>query len=211
MEDTFMMQMRQVLVPLALAALFVAGCTQPPSEKLQAAEKAVKDAQQSGAGTYTAEEYAKLEGTLAAVKKEIEEQDGKFALFRDYGKAEQLATTAAAEAERVKMEAGKKKEESKTAALQAQQVAQEAVRSTLALVAKAPVGKDRAALEAIKNDAEALKSSLNQVQMAIDREDYPAAQTQAKAINDKSSAVSAEIQNALAKVGKGKSSPSRKN
>jgi hypothetical protein len=211
MEDTFMMQMRQVLVPLALGALFVAGCTQPPSEKLQAAEKAVTDAQQSGAGTYTAEEYAKLEGTLAAAKKEIEEQDGKFALFRDYGKAEQLATSAAAEAERVKMEAGKKKEESKTAALQAQQVAQEAVRSTLALVAKAPVGKDRAALEAIKNDAEALKSSLNQVQMAIDKEDYPAAQTQAKAINDKSSAVSAEIQNALAKVGKGKSSPSRKN
>ncbi|HSA60698.1 MAG TPA: hypothetical protein VLE03_00540 [Nitrospiraceae bacterium] len=206
-----MMQQRQTLALLALAVLLVTGCAKPPAEQIEAAEKAVKEAQQSGAATYTAEEYAKLEGTLAALKKEVEDQDGKFALFRDYGKAEQLAASAKADGERVKSEAAKKKEEAKAAALQAQQVAQEAVKSTLDLVAKAPVGKDRAALEAIKNDADALKASLNQVQIAIDKEDYPAAQAQAKAIHDKSQAVSAEIQTALAKVGKGKPSPSKKN
>ena len=68
----------------------------------------------------------------------------------------------------------------------------------------------RAALEAIKNDVEALKASLNQIQLAIDKEDYPAAQTQAKAIHDKGQAVSAELQNALAKVGKGKPSAQKK-
>ena len=204
------MQTRQALVPLALAVLLVTGCAKPPAEQIEAAEKAVKEAQQSGAATYTAEEYAKLEGTLAALKKEVGDQDGKFALFRDYGKAEQLAASAKADSERVKTEAAKKKEEAKAGALQAQQVAQEAVKSTLDLVAKAPVGKDRAALEAIKNDAEALKASLNQVQLSLDKEDYPAAQTQAKAIHDKSQTVSAEIQNALAKVGKGKPSPSKR-
>lgn len=205
-----MVQIRQLLVPIALTALIAAGCTKPPSEKIEAAEQAVKNAQQSGAGTYTAEEYAKLEGTLDALKKEVSEQDGKFALFRDYGKVEQLAASTAAEGQRVKTEVAKKKEEAKAGALQAQQVAQEAVASTLQLVAKAPVGKDRAAVEGIKNDAEALKASLNQVQLAIDKEDYPAAQTQAKAINDKSRAVSDEIESALAKIGKGKSSSSRK-
>ena len=59
-------------------------------------------------------------------------------------------------------------------------------------------------------DVEALKASLNQIQIAIDKEDYPAAQTQAKVINDKGQAVSAEIQNALAKVGKGKLSAPKK-
>lgn len=206
-----MILVRQMLVPVALAALIAAGCTKPPSEKIEAAEKAVKDAQQSGAGTYTAEEYAKLEGTLEALKKEVSEQDGKLALFRDYGKVEQLAATTAAEGARVKGEVDKKKEEAKAGALQAQQVAQEAVAATLKLVAKAPVGKDRAAVEAIKNDADALQASLSQIQTAIDKEDYPAAQTQARAINDKSRAVSDEIQSALAKTGKGKSSPSRKN
>jgi len=206
-----MILVRQMLVPVALAALIAAGCTKPPSEKIEAAEKAVKDAQQSGAGTYTAEEYAKLEGTLEALKKEVSEQDGKLALFRDYGKVEQLAATTAAEGARVKGEVDKKKEEAKAGALQAQQVAQEAVAATLKLVAKAPVGKDRAAVEAIKNDADALQASLSQIQTAIDKEDYPAAQTQARAINDKSRTVSDEIQSALAKTGKGKSSPSRKN
>ena len=201
---------RGILGSLALAALLVAGCAKPPQEQIDAAEKAVKEAQLRGAATYSADEYAKLEGTLAALKKEVAEQEGRFALVRDYGKAEQLAASAKADGERVTADAAKKKEEAKAAAHQAQQVAQEAVKSTLALVAQAPVGKDRAALEAIKNDAEALKASLNQVQLAIDKEDYPAAQTQAKAIHDKSQAVSAEIQTALAKVGKGKPSPRRK-
>jgi uncharacterized protein with LGFP repeats len=205
-----MIQIRQILVPVALSALIAAGCAKPPSDKIEAAEKAVKEAQQSGAGTYTAEEYAKLEGTLSALKKEAGEQDGKLALFRDYGKVEQLAASTKAEGERVKTEVAKKKEEAKAGALQAQQVAQEAVASTLKLVAKAPVGKDRAAVEAIKNDAEALKASLSQVQQAIDKEDYPSAQTQAKAINEKSRAVADEIQSALSKIGKGKSSHSGK-
>ena len=78
------------------------------------------------------------------------------------------------------------------------------MKATQDLVAKAPVGKDRAAVEAIKNDVEGLKSLLKQVQASIDKEDYPAAQTQAKAIHDMSQGVSVEIQNALAKVGKGK-------
>lgn len=198
------------LAPLMLGAILLAGCAKPPAEQIDAAEKAVKEAQMSGAATYTAQEYAKLEASLTAMKKEVTDQDGKFALFRDYGKAEQLAASAKADGERVKADAVKKKEEAKAGALQAQQVAKEAVKSTVELVAGAPVGKDRAALEAIKNDVEALKASLNQVQLAIDKEDYPAAQAQAKAIHDKGQAVSAELQNALAKVGKGKPSVHKK-
>jgi len=205
-----MKSMKQILAPLALAVLVAGGCAKPPMEQIEAAEKAVKEAQQGGAATYAAEEYAKLEGNLAALRKEVADQDGKFALFRDYGKAEQLSSSVKADGERVRTEATKKKEEAKAAALQAQQVAQEAVRSTLDLVAKAPVGKDRAALEAIKADAEALNSSLNQVQASLDKEDFATAQTQAKAIHEKSQAVSAEIERALAKVGKGKSSAQKK-
>lgn len=198
------------LAPLVLGAVMLSGCAKPPAEQIDAAEKALKDAQISGAATYSAQEYAKLEASLAAMKKEVADQDGKIALLRDYGKAEQLAASAKADAERVKAEAVKKKEEAKAGALQAQQVAQEAVKAAVELVAGAPVGKDRAALEAIKNDVEALKASLNQIQLAIDKEDYPAAQAQAKAIHDKGQAVSAEIQNALAKVGKGKPSAPKK-
>ncbi|MFI5248047.1 MAG: hypothetical protein ACHQWV_05800 [Nitrospirales bacterium] len=198
------------MLPVMCALLMLTACAKPPTEQIEAAERAVKEAQASGASTYVPDEYAKIEGTLAALKKEQTDQEGKFALFRDYGKVEQLAVTAKSEAERIKTEATKKKEEAKAAALQAQQVAQEAVKTTLELVAKAPAGKDRAALESIKADAEALKASLNEVQMAIDTGDYPTAQTKAKAIDEKSHAVSQEIEAALAKMGKGKPSSGKK-
>lgn len=206
-----MTEKRLNFAPIALAlVLVVTGCAKPPTEQIEAAEKAVADAQQSGAATYVAEEYTKIEGTLSALKKEVADQDAKFALLRDYGKAEQLAVAAKADAERVRVEAEKKREEAKTAALQAQQAAQESVKATLDLVAKAPAGKDRAALEAIKADADALKASLNQVQIAIDKADYQAAQKQAEAIREKSTAVSHEIESALAKIGKGKTSAKKK-
>ncbi|PHX90960.1 MAG: hypothetical protein CK534_02805 [Nitrospirae bacterium] len=205
-----MMNTRAAVLPVMCALLMLTACAKAPTEQIAAAEKAVTEAQQSGAATYVADEYAKIEGTMAALKKEVSEQDGKFALLRDYGKVEQLAAAAKSDAERVKVEAATKKEEAKAAALQAQQVAQEAVASTLALVAKAPTGKDRAALESIKADANALKESLNQVQTAIDAADYPTAQTKAKAIHEKSQAVSQEIKAALAKIGKRKPSAAKK-
>lgn len=204
------MNSRSTMLPVLCALLMLTACAKPPTEQIAAAEKAVSDAQQSGASTYVADEYAKVQGTLAALKKEVSDQDGKLAIFRDYGKVEQLAVAAKSDAERLKEEATKKKEDAKAAALQAQQVAQEAVAATLALVSKAPTGKDRAALESIKADAEALKASLNQVQMAIDTADYPVAQTKAVAIHEKSQAVSHEIEAALAKIGKGKPSAAKK-
>jgi len=192
------------LVTVACVLLIASGCAQPPSEQISAAEQAVKDAQASGAAIYVADDYAKLEGTLAAIKKEVAEQEAKFALFRDYGKVDQLVSTAKTDADRVKAEAVKKMEEAKTAAVQAQRVAQDSVKATLDLVAKAPAGKDRAAVEAIKTDAEALKASLVDVQMAIDKADYVGAHSKAKAIHDKSQAVSHEIETAMAKVSKSK-------
>jgi len=77
-------------------------------------------------------------------------------------------------------------------------------------VAKAPAGKDRAALESIKTDAVALKASLNDVQMMLDKTDYLGAQTKAKAIQEKADAVSREIETALAKIGKGKAVAKKK-
>jgi hypothetical protein len=203
------MQSRVSLAAIVLTILLTAGCADPPTEQIQEAEKSLKEARESGASTYSPDEYAKLEGTLDALRKEVTEQDGKFALFRDYGKVQQLSVSAKTDSERIKVATAQKKEEGRAAAMQAQQVAEEAVRAIQALVAKAPVGKDRAAVEAIKNDVEGLKSLLKQVQNSIDKEDYPAAQTQAKAINEMSQGVQAEIQQALTKVGRGKPSISR--
>jgi hypothetical protein len=104
----------------------------------------------------------------------------------------------------VSAEAAKKKEEAKQAALQAQDAAVASVKKAQDLVAKAPVGKDRAAVQAIKADAQGLELSLNEVKTAIDGGDYQGAQSKAKAIQEKSDLLVNEVEAALAKVGKGK-------
>jgi hypothetical protein len=192
--------MNYALTVALASTLLLSGCAQPPTDKLAAAEKAVSEAREAGAPSYLPEDFAKLEGMLTNAKSEIAAQDSKFAPLRDYGKAEQLLATAQADGGRVIAETAKKKEEAKAAALQAQQSAKEAVSRAQALVAKAPAGKERAALEAIKADAQALTNSLNDVQAAMDAGDYLAAQNKAKAIQEKASALGAEVQTALAKV-----------
>jgi hypothetical protein len=176
------------------------GCAKAPTEKLAAADKAVEDARAAGAPQYMAEDFQKLESLLNSAKSEIAAQDSKMAFLRDYGKAEQGLASVQADAGRVTAESGKKKEEAKAAAVQAQQAAQEAVKTAQELVAHAPVGKDRAALEAIKADAGGLTNSLAEVQEALDKADYQAAQAKAKAIQEKAQAVATEIQTAMSKV-----------
>ena len=192
-------------VAMALVALaLLAGCAKAPTEKVNAAEAAVNDAKAAGAPTYLAEDYAKVEGMLVSAKQEISEQDAKMAFLRDYGKAEQLLASTQTEAARVTAESAKKKEEAKQVALQAQAAAAESVKKAQDLVAKAPVGKDRAAVQAIKADAQGLEMSLNEVKAAIDGGDYQGAQAKAKAIQEKSDLLVNEVEAALSKVGKGK-------
>lgn len=192
---------RIMTILLAPALLLAIGCGQAPTDKLGEAEKAVMDAKLVGAQAYAAEDFAKLEGMLNNAKKEMDDQNAKFVLFRDYGKTEQLLASVKAETPKLIEETAKKKEEAKAVALKAHEAAKKAVKKAQALVSKAPVGKDRAAVEAIKNDARALTASLNDVQMAMDAEDYLTAQTKAKAVQDKSLALSSEVRGALAKVG----------
>lgn len=195
---------RMTYMLLTSLLLLAAACAKAPTDKVSAAEKGLEEARAAGAPNYAAEDFAKLEGMVANARKEIAEEEGKLPFLRDYEKAEQLLASAQADAAKVTIAAARKKEEAKVAAVQAQQAAQESVHTTQALVSKAPVGKDRAAVEAIKADAQGLAASLTEVQQAIDAGDYQAAQAKAQAIQEKSRAVAKEIQEALAKVSKGK-------
>ncbi len=197
--------MRQVrMTAVLLSIVLCAACAKAPADKVATVENQVAEARSSGAQTYMPGDLAKLEGMLNSAKTEIAAQESKFAFLRDYGKAEQLLDSAEAEANRIGGETAKRKEGVKTAAVRAQREAQDAVKHAQDLVAQAPVGKDRAAVEAIKADASGLEPSLAEVQASIDAGDYQAAQAKARAIKEKSDLLSGEIQNAMAKLQKGR-------
>jgi hypothetical protein len=201
---------RFMMLSAKCSLLMLKACAKPPMEQNEAAEKAIKVVQVNDASTHIPDEYTKIEGTLSALKEEVTHQDGKLALFRDYGKIWQLAVTEKSEAERLKTKGTEENKKDQSLCAPGSAGRTRGSHGPARASCKTPIGRGRAALESIKVDGEALKASLNQVRIVIDIADYPTTQTQAKAIHEKSQAVSREIETALAKIGERKPSAAKK-
>ncbi len=208
-QDSFRSPVAGIIGAVAMAFL-AAGCAQPPTERLEAAQKAVEAARSAGGPEYAKEDFAKLEQAFAQAKEELAKQEKTFAVFRSYADADRMLIRVAEEGKQVETKAAANKEAAKTAALTMEKEAQQAVASARELVAKAPVGKDRAAVESIKQDLSGLEEGLGAVHQLIEKGDYAGAEAQAKSLKDKGAAVSDEIQQAIEKAKSGKKVASRR-
>lgn len=182
-------------------AMLLSGCAQPPTQQLEAAQKGVEAARAAGAAEYAKEEFRKLEQDFTLAQEEMARQEKTLSIFRSYSEADEMLTRVADAAKQVEAKAAAAKEEAKTAAIAVEKEAQTAVASAQDLLAKAPVGKDRAAVEAIKQDLAGLEAGLGTVHQLIEKGDYLGAEAQAKALKEKVAAVSEEIQQAIEKAG----------
>jgi hypothetical protein len=206
MEDAIMNRCVQQLAAAGtagLAILLLAGCAQAPTERLEAAQKAVDAAKATGAPEYAKEEFAQLQQQFGLAKDELAKQEQTISVFRSYTAAEKLLTDVVQASQQVEAKTVERKEAARTAALALEKEAQQVVASAKELMAHAPTGKERAAVEAIKADLGGLETGLGAVHQLIEQGNYLGARLQAKAVKEKGSAISAEIQNAIAKA-KGK-------
>jgi hypothetical protein len=191
-------------VTLALAALFllalVAGCSKAPEAEMQAANQSMDAARTAEAEAYAPAAYRLAMDTLNAANAAKVEQDGKFALFRSYGKskdmfikAKDLASAAAATAE-----TEKEKVKQEVIGLMAQ--AKAAIDSATMALEKAPKGKDtKAELELIKNDLGALTPAYADVETDFNGGKYLSARTKVQGVIQKAKSISDEIAAAAAK------------
>lgn len=195
------MKLKPFLIVVAMSTLAIAGCGQKPVEEIKAATSAVEALVAEGAEKYAAEDVKLTEDELAAALAEIKAQDDK--TFKNYDKAKDLLAKAKAKAETAKAELPAKKELAKSAAISALEAARTAVDEAKALLGKAPKGKgSKADIEAMKADVAGLEQSISEVQPLIDSEDYIAATEKSNPIKDKAAEVSAQITEAMQKVGK---------
>lgn len=183
-----------------VSATLLAACAQPPTQQLEVASKGVEAARSAGAPQYAEEEFVKLEQEFNQTKEELARQERTFTIFRSYSKADEMLRRVKEQAQRVEVAATTKKAEAKTAAEAGEQEAQSAVAATRELLAKAPVGKDRAAIEPIKQDMTGMEAELPMVHALIEKGEYLEAEVQAKALKEKAGSVSNELQKALEKV-----------
>jgi hypothetical protein len=203
-----MLSQRIVVGMAGVATILLIGCAQPPTEQLGAAQNAVDVAKVAGATEYAKEDFTALEQQFALAKDELSKQEKALSIFRSYTDADKMLIKVVEAGGHVAAKAAQNKEAAKTAAVALEKEAQQVVASAKVLMAKAPTGKERAAVETIKQDLSGLETSVGAVHQLIEKGDYLGAEVQAKALKEKGAAVSGEIQNAIDKA-KGKKPGSR--
>jgi len=184
---------------VVLVLLLMNGCGQPPAQQLEAAQKAVDDAKTAEAETYAKDDWMKLEQAFALSKDELAKQETVFPMFRMfrlYDDVGDMLSTVVEYGGHVAAKASQNKEAAKTAALAMEQEALRAVVSAKRLMARALSGKERDAVETIRQQVSALEAGFAVIHGLIENGDYLEAEMQSRALTEKGVAVSREIQSA---------------
>jgi hypothetical protein len=188
---------------IGMTMVVMTGCAQPPTEQLETAKKTVESARAAGAPEYAKEDFAKLEQQFASAEDELAKQEKALPIFRSYSDADKILIKVVEVGGSVAASAAQNKEAAKTSALAMEKEARQVVISAKELIAKAPSGKERAAIETITQDLSGLETSLSAVHQLVEKGDYLAAEVKAKAVKEEGATLSTEIQRAIDKT-KGK-------
>lgn len=191
----FMLSLGVVLM-LAL----VSGCAKAPQEAVDAAKAALETAKQAEADRYLADEFKAAQDSLNAALAEIETQNSKFALTRNYDKAAKLLEAATSLANSANSKVAAKKDEVKAQAEQLMGDLQKGLTDAKALLKKAPKGKEgREALEAIQSELTTVETSLTEVTTLLTNGDFLSAKDKLTAGLQKVQQITDELNQAIAK------------
>ncbi|KPJ65284.1 hypothetical protein AMJ44_10600 [candidate division WOR-1 bacterium DG_54_3] len=202
-EREFKMFKRIAVIFAIFALLTIVGCGKAPEEEIQKANSAMEAARTTEAEDYAPDLYQMAIDTLNAAKAAKQEADGKFALFRSYGKAEELYVRAEALANQAATEAQSEKERVRAEVTGLLAQAKALLDSANVALSKAPRGKGtKADIELIKNDLAAATSAYDEAKADFDVGKYAVAKTKLEAAMQKARSISEEIAKAAAKKSK---------
>ena len=188
---------------IGIVAVMFTSCAKAPEVEITNAKAAIEAAKAVEAERYVPTEFKALQDSLNVALLEVENQNAKFALFRNYKKATATFTAVSTMSETVKTNAATRKEEVKNEAQQALAEVTALVTEVKELLASAPKGKEgKEALEAIQGDVVLVESFLAEVSTLINNGDYLTALDKVKAAGDKAASLKTELEEAIAKTKK---------
>ena len=135
------MRKMMVVLPLVLVLVMLVGCQKPPQADIDAAKAALDGARSAEATDYAPDSLKAAEDSQAQLDAELKVQEQKFALFRSYKKATEIAQATKAAGEKAVADAKAKKEQVKGEAQTLITEAKTALDEAKALLEKAPKGK----------------------------------------------------------------------
>jgi hypothetical protein len=188
------------LAVVVLTLVLFSGCAKAPTQELDAAKAALESAVKAEANVYAADAYKAVNDSLEAAQAEIETQNAKFGLFRNYDHAKKLLESVTTTAAEVAQQATVNKEKVRAEADTLIQKAASAVEMAKKKLAKAPKGKEgKMVLMTFQNDLQTLESELNVAKQSQEQGQYMAARDKANTVLEKANGMITELQNAMTK------------
>ena len=196
------MRSKTLLIAVGLVSILalLSGCAKAPQQVVDAANVALQAAEEARANLYVPDLYNAAKDSLTAAMDEINAQGSKFALTRNYGRAQQLLEAATKAANDAQAAVAAKKEEVKAEAQTLMAQAQTAVEETKNLLAKAPKGKEgKEVLEQMQAELSGAETAITEATSAMDSGDFIGARDKVKAALEKANSLNQELADAISK------------
>ncbi len=179
---------------VALAVMFLIGCSEMPTTELESAEQALLAARTAEAEQYAPAIYQQAIDSLNAAKDEIARQSGRFALLRSYGNSKLMLESAMRLASQASTEAVAEKEEMRAETQRQLESASLLLTSVQQEFSSAPTGKGtKADLELIKSDIAAAEQMIIEAKTSFEEGSFVVAQTKLSAATDRLDQLMTEI------------------
>jgi hypothetical protein len=196
----------KILMGLATVAMvaFLSSCGKIPQAQIDATNAAIEAAKTAEAAVYVPAEFTAVQDSMNAIMAYVETQNSK--LFKKFGPAKIKLDATLALANQVAANAATKKEEVKKEVETLLTDIKAVVEENKTLMAKAPRGKEGAAvLEQIKTESATIEASIAEAQGLYDKGAYMDADNKVKAAKERATGINTELTEAIAKVkGKGR-------
>ncbi len=196
--------MRKALLAISLVlgfTILLAGCASAPTQEINASKAAIAAIQTDDVRTYAPESLKAAEDELNKALADVQAQDNKFGLSRDYKQASTMLKSAQDLAEKAKNDAqvakAKAKSDAETTIAALPQTIEEAKKA----LAKAPRGKDtKADLEAMQNDLKLAEEALGEANTAMAQSKYSDALAKAESAKSKATGIIDQVAKAQEKA-----------
>lgn len=184
----------------AFALVVVVGCSKPPELEITAANQAMDAAKMAESQDYALDAYRVAQDTLNAAMALKNEADGKFVLFRSYGKSKEMFIRAQGLANDAAAKAAQEKERVRVEVTDMMTQAKALLDSANVALTKAPRGKgSKADIELIKTDLAAAQTGFDDANADFTNGKYKAAKAKLEAMMQKTNMVISEIDRARGK------------
>jgi hypothetical protein len=192
------------LVAFSVLVISLASCAKAPQAEIDAANVSIEAAKTAGADRYAPESFNAASEALKTSLTAVEEQNSKFALFRNYDAAKTTLASVGTLSTKAVEETTAKKEALKAEVTQAIADLTATITADKELLAKAPKGKEgKAAVEAIGQEIAVVETVNTEVTAGLaNNEDILTLSDKIKPAVEKAKAINTELTDVIAKKGK---------